>query len=125
VDDESLRKRLMHFFKPALLARMQVVPYRYLDESVLADIIDARLARLIAQFAERYEATLTIDESARAELRARCIRHENGARMLDASIDGELLPPLSLSVLQRMASGEPFAEAALDWKDNAFSASLH
>ncbi|SAK75957.1 ATPase [Caballeronia pedi] len=125
LDDESLRKRLMHFFKPALLARMQVVPYRYLDESVLADIIDARLGRLIAQFAERYEAGLKIDDSARFELRARCIRHENGARMLDANLDGELLPPLSLAVLQRMASGESFAQATLGWENNAFSAVLH
>ncbi|MFP3700029.1 hypothetical protein SB758_31600, partial [Burkholderia sp. SIMBA_013] len=59
-----------------------------------------------------------------AELRARCIRHENGARMLDASIDGELLPPLSLAVLQRIASREPFNGAAIAWDGHAFSTAL-
>ncbi|WP_343666083.1 type VI secretion system ATPase TssH [Paraburkholderia tropica] len=124
LEEEALRARLAKFFKPALLARMQVVPYRYLDESVLAEIVDARLSRLQAQFSLRYDANLMVDESAQAELRARCIRHENGARMLDASIDGELLPPLSLAVLQRIASREPFNGAAIAWDGHAFSTAL-
>jgi type VI secretion system protein VasG len=122
--DAQLRTQLMRFFKPALLARMQVVPYRYLDEAVLVEIVDARLQRLQAQLAERYDARLTIADAAREELKSRCTRHENGARMLDASIDGELLPPLSLAVLQRLATGEPFAEATLDWNGTRFEAAL-
>jgi type VI secretion system protein VasG len=74
--------------------------------------------------AERYDARLTIADAAREELKSRCTRHENGARMLDASIDGELLPPLSLAVLQRLATGEPFAEATLDWNGTRFEAAL-
>ena len=122
--EEALRQRLMAFFKPALLARMQVVPYRYLDEAVLGEIVDARLQRLEGQFSTRYDALLHVDVDARAELRRRCSRHENGARLLDASIDGELLPPLSLAVLQRLASGAPFSRARLQWQSGAFSASL-
>lgn len=122
--DEALRQRLLAFFKPALLARMQVVPYRYLDEAVLGEIVDARLARLQAQFRTRYDAVLDIDTEARAELRRRCNRHANGARLLDASIDGELLPPLSLAVLQRLATGAPFGNARLQWQSSAFTASL-
>lgn len=124
LDDDALRARLMRFFKPALLARMQVVPYRYLDEAVLGEIIDGRLARLVSQFAARYDAVLTVAGAAREELHARCGRHENGARMLDASIDGDLLPPLSLAVLQRLAAGEPFASARLDWNGHAFQSTL-
>ncbi|MBN3852232.1 type VI secretion system ATPase TssH [Paraburkholderia sp. Ac-20340] len=123
--EDALRARLMKFFKPALLARMQVVPYRYLDEKVLAEIVDSRLNRLKAQFSQRYKANLTVDDRVRTELRTRCTRHENGARMLDASIDGELLPPLSLAVLKRIASGEPFSGASLAWDGRAFSADLH
>ncbi|MGO4332504.1 type VI secretion system ATPase TssH [Cupriavidus sp. 2TAF22] len=124
LDEDALRGRLKGFFKPALLARMQIIPYRYLDEVVLGEIIDARLQRLSAQFAVRYDATLVVDDSARVELRARCTRHENGARMLDASIDGELLPPLSLTVLRRLASGEAFDHAGLSWNGSAFEATL-
>ncbi|HTV87198.1 MAG TPA: type VI secretion system ATPase TssH [Dyella sp.] len=124
LDEGTLRSRIMCFFKPALLARMQVVPYRYLDDSVLGEIIDARMRRLIDQFTTRYGATLTVEPSATDELRARCTRHENGARMLDASIDGELLPPLSLAALQRIASGHPVAQATLAWDGAAFTAAL-
>jgi len=123
-DSEALRDRLTQFFKPALLARMQVVPYRYLDEAVLGEIVGSRLQRLQQRFAERYDATLHIDDGACGELRSRCTRHSNGARMLDASIDGELLPPLSLAVLRRLASGERFRTARVSWTDDAFHAAL-
>ncbi|MBP0714314.1 type VI secretion system ATPase TssH [Burkholderia sola] len=123
-DETALRDRLTQFFKPALLARMQVVPYRYLDEAVLGEIVESRLQRLQRQFAQRYDAALTLATSARDELRARCMRHQNGARMLDASLDGELLPPLSLSVLRRLAEGVAFRRAELSWNGSAFEAVL-
>ncbi|WP_269510579.1 type VI secretion system ATPase TssH [Burkholderia sp. IMCC1007] len=125
LDADTLRVRLTAFFKPALLARMQVVAYRYLDEAVLSDIVDSRLQRLRRQFVERYSATLEVADCAHAELRARCVRHSNGARMLDASIDGDLLPPLSLAVLQRQAQRRTFERAELHWKDGAFQVALH
>ncbi len=125
LDADTLRGRLTTFFKPALLARMQVVPYRYLDEAVLSDIVDSRLQRLQRQFTERYSAVLEVADCAHAELRARCTRHANGARMLDASIDGDLLPPLSLAVLLQQARGTTFQRAELRWEDSAFQVALH
>ncbi|HCL2747185.1 TPA: type VI secretion system ATPase TssH [Pseudomonas aeruginosa 449A] len=124
LDGDALRQRLMRFFKPALLARMQIVPYRYLDEEVLNEIIDSRLQRLRQQFRKRYDATLVVVDAARDELRARCARHQNGARMLDASIDGELLPPLSLAVLQRLSRGDKIQRAQVGWCDGKFAATL-
>lgn len=124
LDGEVLRQRLLRFFKPALLARMQIVPYRYLDGQVLDEIIDSRLLRLQQQLQQRYQATLVIDGAARDELRARCARHQNGARMLDSIIDGELLPPLSLAVLQRLSCGEKIQYAEMGWNDDAFVVTL-
>ncbi|WP_211165899.1 type VI secretion system ATPase TssH [Azoarcus sp. TTM-91] len=124
IDLPSLRERLMQFFKPALLARMQLVPYRYLGEEVLAEIVDSRLQRLQRQFVQRYEAELDIGDCVRDELRARCSRHLHGARMLDASLDGELMPPLSLAVLQSLAAGRAFSLARLNWEGGCFAATL-
>ncbi|HCD7567386.1 type VI secretion system ATPase TssH [Pseudomonas aeruginosa] len=121
---DALRQRLMRFFKPALLARMQIVPYRYLDEDVLNEIIDSRLQRLQQQFRLRYDAALVVADEARDELRARCSRHQNGARMLDASIDGELLPPLSLAVLQHLSRGDRIQHAEVSWIGGSFAATL-
>lgn len=124
LEEEALRAQLSRFFKPALLARMQVVQYNALDEAVLAEIVDHRLVRLQTQFAHRYGTALQVTDSVREILKSRCVRHANGARMLDASIDGELLPPLSLAVLNRLASGEPFSQAVLDARDQRFVAEL-
>ena len=124
LDGDVLRNKLGRFFKPALLARMQIVPYRYLDAEVLGEIIDSRLQRLQQQLLQRYEATLVIDDNVRDELRTRCARHRNGARMLDAIIDGELLPPLSLAILQRLSRGERIQSAELGWDNSTFLATL-
>jgi len=115
---------LSKFFKPALLARMQVVPYRYLDEATLGEIVESRLRRLERQFGDRYDAQLTIEPSARDELRARCLLHQNGARLLDASIDGDMLPPLSLAVLKCLAGGQRFRRSSISWRGAAFDAVL-
>lgn len=123
-DQIELHKKMMQFFKPALLARMQVVPFKHLDEDVLAQIVDMRLMAIQKQVRDRYKADLIIEESVRDELKSRCIRHENGARMLDASIDGELLPPLSISILQQLATGDVFATAKLVWDADKFVASI-
>ncbi|CAB3865847.1 type VI secretion system ATPase TssH [Achromobacter animicus] len=122
LDTEALREHLARFFKPALLARMQVVPFCYLDEATLAEIVESRLQRIERQFSDRYSAQLTIETSARDELRARCLRHQNGARLLDASIDGDMLPPLSLAVLKCLASGQRFRRSAISWNGAAFDA---
>ncbi|WP_153101206.1 type VI secretion system ATPase TssH [Paraburkholderia hayleyella] len=124
LDEQALLGQLMRFFKPALLARMQVIPYRYLDDAVLGEIVESRLQRLQQQFVQRYGAALTMAPSASDELRARCKRHQNGARMLDASLDGELLPPLSLAVLRRLAEGTAFHSAEMSWNGCAFEAVL-
>lgn len=123
-DQAELRKKLTQFFKPALLARMQVVPFKHLDEDVLVQIIDMRLEAIRKQVLARYKADFSVDTAVVDELRSRCIRHENGARMLDASIDGELLPPLSLAILQQLASGHPFSKAVMGWRNDQFVATL-
>lgn len=124
LDGESLRANLAAFFKPALLARMQVVPYHYLDETTLDEIVDGRLQRLQTLFSQRYQARLAIAPCARDELRSRCLRHQNGARLLDSSIDGDMLPSLSLAVLKRLASDQPFQDSRISWNGTAFEATL-
>lgn len=123
-DNTALRERLLAFFKPALLARMQVVRYRHLDEGTLADIVEARLERIQARFVQRYRATLRVSEAARATLKGRCIKHAHGARLLDASIEGDVLPALSLATLQRLTEGHRFQMAYVDWDGERFTAQV-
>ncbi len=122
LSDDDLRSELMRFFRPALLARMQVVRYSPLDNEALNEIVEQRLSNLASQFYERHNAELILDEAVKEALRARCVHHENGARMLDAGIEGELLPPLSLEVLTCMAEKRTINRAFLKVSDGNFSA---
>lgn len=50
----------------------------------------------------------------------RAHRKENGARMLESVIDGVLLPPVSLILLQRMAAGESITKIHFSAEDGEF-----
>ena len=123
-DESQLQQQLRHYFKPALLARMQRVRYAYLDEHTLQTIVDQRLQRLRDQFQTRYQAPLHCDTSVVEALRTRCIQTANGARMLDAIIDGEVLPPLSLAVLTQVAQGIELQQVTLIYTEGDFQADI-
>nr|WP_269751962.1 type VI secretion system ATPase TssH [Vibrio cholerae] len=105
--DEVLYPELAAFFKPALLARMEVIPYLPLGKEVLAQIVRGKLARLEKLFKTRYNAEVVIEESLIDEILSRATRSENGARMLEAIIEGQLLPPVSLALLNKLAERAP------------------
>ncbi len=46
---------------------------------------------------------MIIEPEVTDEIMSRVTRAENGARMLESVIDGDMLPPLSLLLLQKMA----------------------
>lgn len=83
--DDKLYPELAAFFKPALLARMEIVPYLPLGEEVLKEIIHYKLASLEQRLLERYKAKVHCDEALVDEIMRRATRSENGARMLEAS----------------------------------------
>ncbi|QNI01810.1 type VI secretion system ATPase TssH [Halomonas sp. SH5A2] len=112
--DDALYPQLADFFKPALLARMEVVTYLPLEGDTLRTIVNAKLATLAARIRERHrQADVTLDDALVEAICARATRSENGARMLESVIDGELLPPLSRALLERMARRESVASVVL------------
>ncbi|MDO3773295.1 type VI secretion system ATPase TssH [Salmonella enterica] len=121
---EALYPVLADFFKPALLARMEVVPYRPLSRETLTTIIAGKLARLDNVLRNRFGAEVVITPGVTDEIMQRVTRAENGARMLESVIDGEMLPPLSLLLLQKMAANTAVARITLDVLDGAFTADV-
>lgn len=119
---EALYPVLADFFKPALLARMEVVPYLPLSKETLAVIIAGKLARLDNVLRTRFGAEVVIEPEVTDEIMQRVTRAENGARMLESVIDGEMLPPLSLLLLQKMAANVAIAHIVLGVANGAFTA---
>lgn len=119
--DDVLYPELADFFKPALLARMEVIPYMPLSREVLESIVRYKLSRLETLFSERYAAEVVIEDSLINEILSRAAtRSENGARMLEAIIEGQLLPPISLALLKKLSEQQPVTRIYLATKEGEF-----
>ncbi|PNL90087.1 type VI secretion system ATPase TssH [Aggregatibacter aphrophilus] len=118
--NEQLRQSLLTFFKPALLARMQIVQYNYLTTDVMQRIVKAKLAKLEKLVTERYKAQFTIAPNILEHIEQQCEADANGARLVDAILEGQLLPPLSLALLQRIASGEKMTKIVLNFEEGEY-----
>ncbi|MBB3142573.1 type VI secretion system ATPase TssH [Halomonas organivorans] len=123
--DAALYPVLADFFKPALLARMEVVPYLPLSREILHDIVGAKLETLAGRIRDRHrQAEVTLSPTLAEAICARATRSENGARMLESVIDGELLPPVSRALLERLARREPVSRVALGADEHGFTAEV-
>ena len=122
--DEELRRSLLTFFKPALLARMQIVQYHYLTTDVMQRIVKAKLAKLEKLITERYKATVTIAENILKHIEQQCEADTNGARLVDAILEGQLLPPLSLALLQRIARGEKMSNITINFEEGEYQVDI-
>ncbi|MEW7311346.1 type VI secretion system ATPase TssH [Buttiauxella gaviniae] len=121
---EELYPVLADFFKPALLARMEIIPFLPLSKETLVTIIAAKLARLVTLLKSRFGAETVITPEVSDEIMLRVTRAENGARMLESVIDGEVLPPLSLLLLQKMAAGAEIKHVHLSVDEHRFTAEI-
>ncbi|MGN4964252.1 type VI secretion system ATPase TssH [Aeromonas dhakensis] len=121
---DALYPELSAFFKPALLARMEVIPYLPLGHDTLVQIVGGKLNRLVKLLKERFGAEVVLDDEVAEEILLRANRSENGARMLESVIDGALLPPVSLQLLQRLSAGEPIKRVHFSVADHQFVAEV-
>ena len=122
--EEALYPELANFFKPALLARMEVVPYLPLGEDTLNRIVGDKLQRLADQIQARYHTEVELEDGLVEAIRSRATRSENGARMLESIIEGELLPPVSLALLEKLAAREPVTKVTLGVTENKFTGTV-
>ena len=103
---EALRPDLLKVFPPALLGRMNIVPYFPLGDAVIRRIITLQLGHIARRMRENHKATLTYADELVDNVASRCREVESGARNVDAILTRNLLPELSQEFLARMARGE-------------------
>jgi type VI secretion system protein VasG len=102
---KTIRPVLNDHFKPALLARMTVVPFGPLPKDVLRQIVEMKLAAVGRRILENHRAPTTFDPALLDALADRCTDPETGARNVDHVLRGSLLPALSARFLEKMAAG--------------------
>jgi type VI secretion system protein VasG len=118
---EAIRPTLSKHFKPALLARMTIVPYFTLDPSFMQQIVTLKLDRLVARMAENNRMRLNYSAEVVEQIAARCTEVETGARNIDHIMRGTILPQLSREILARLGDESMPTEVNLEIKEGAFS----
>lgn len=112
---EALHPVLRAHFKPALLARMRVVPYYPIAGQVLHDVASLKLASL-GERLHRRKLAFTYSSELVTYMTERCAHGDSGARYIDQWIERYLLPQMVDRLLSAMALGEllSLAHAQLD-----------
>ncbi|MPQ71082.1 MULTISPECIES: type VI secretion system ATPase TssH [unclassified Pseudomonas] len=102
--EQAIRPTLSRHFKPALLARMRVVPYYPVTGEVLHELVKLKLAQLQQRLALR-KLTFSHSETLVTHLAQRCIHSDSGARLIDHLIDRSLQPQIVDRILAALAQG--------------------
>lgn len=102
---EAIRPVLSRHFKPALLARMTIVPYLPLLGDSLVQIARLKLDAVGRRLAQGHRIRFSYDEAVMGEIARRCTEVETGARNIDHIIGRTLLPRISSEILGRLSEG--------------------
>jgi type VI secretion system protein VasG len=113
---EALRPELMRHFRPALLARLVIVPYYPLRKREVVRIVELKLLSVKRRVRENHNAELTYDPDLVQSLADRC-DPESGAREIDRILTQTLLPELSTRILEKMANGVSFSKIHISVDD--------
>jgi type VI secretion system protein VasG len=102
----AVRPILSQHFKPALLARMTVIPYYSLNPDAMKRIVELKLNKLQRTLMENNKMVLTYTQAVVDQITARCTEVETGARNIEYILNGNVLPQLSKTILTHMAEGQ-------------------
>lgn len=100
-----IRPALSKHFKPALLARMTIVPFYPIGPDALKEITRLKLGQLEKRLKENHRMAMEVDPKVIDAIAERCTEVETGARNVDHIISGTLLPKISNEILQQMSTG--------------------
>lgn len=118
----AIRPTLSSYFRPALLARMTIVPFRNLAAEAMSEITDLKLRVLAKRLKENNGMVMTHTPSVVERIVARCSETETGARNIEYILAGTILPRLAQSILARMSESALPATVTLDVDESgAFS----
>lgn len=118
---EAIRPTLSQHFKPALLARMTVVPYFPIADNTMEELIRIKLDRL-GQRLQGRRVQLRYQESVVTALRDRCRHSDSGARNIDHLLREHLMPLMSDTLLHAQAEEQPLTALQLCWSlESGFS----
>jgi type VI secretion system protein VasG len=111
---EAIRPTLSRHFKPALLARMQIVPFYPLMSDILAEIVRLKLDKVGRRLASSQKLKFEYTDAVVEAIAARCTEVETGARNIDHIVNKTLLPDIATEVLARLGSEREYRMLKVD-----------
>jgi type VI secretion system protein VasG len=88
----QIRPILSKHFKPALLARMTIVPYAPINRTIMREITQMRLGGLAKRLATSHKIETKFADELVDEITKRCTEAETGARNVEHILRGSLIP---------------------------------
>lgn len=110
---EAVRPQLQRHFKPALLARMAVIPFYPLKGEVVNEIVQVKLGKVANRLAESQGLELAYDDDVVRRISERCTDSESGARNIDHLLNKTLLPQISTEILRNIGSDREFTRVVV------------
>jgi type VI secretion system protein VasG len=110
----AVRPILSAHFKPALLARMSVIPFFSLDPEAMKTIVELKLSGLSRTLMENNKMAFNYTTAVVDQIAARCTEVETGARNIEYILNGNVLPQLSRTILSHLAEGSMPSGVSLD-----------
>jgi type VI secretion system protein VasG len=110
--DEAFMKEMMELikptvvahFKPALLARMTMVPYLPISPEALGEITRLKLDAVIDRLRKSQRIEGTYSDEMVTHIADQCTQVDTGARNIDHILRATLLPQMSVAILERIAA---------------------
>ncbi|MBC8440589.1 MAG: type VI secretion system ATPase TssH [Deltaproteobacteria bacterium] len=110
----AIRPMLSEYFKPALLARMNVLPFISLRPDAMALIVKLKLNAVKKTLLANNKIVFNYSDKVMEQITARCTEVETGARNIDYILNANIFPRISRELLSKMSSGDMPSEILLD-----------
>ena len=103
---QTLRPDLLKVFPPALLGRLNVLPYFPLSPEMLKGIVKLQIDRVKKRIQENHNITFIYGQDVIDLIVSRCNEVASGGRIIDAILTNTMLPELSIALLEKQMNGE-------------------
>ncbi len=117
----AIRPTLNQFLKPALIARMTVLPYFPISEKVMKRIVGLKLRKVVVRLKNNHGVTTKVEPAVIQSISDRCRLVEAGARNIDHIINGELLPLIANEILAQLMDGDVGEQLTIGHEDGSFT----
>jgi type VI secretion system protein VasG len=96
---DAIRPKLSAHFKPALLGRCKIIPFKPLSPEVMRGVVALKLDKIASRIKTNHGLSFSCSPELVAQLAEACTAVESGARNADLVIDQNLLPSISRQIL--------------------------